>query len=87
MPGLLTDNVGFYRPVVSASVASNHAAAGLEPFAYGLTNFALLLAAAGLLFLLARRLELPHDAALLAAAVWVFNFHGRTGRVTAGRAA
>ncbi len=73
---LLTQNVGFYRPVVSASFALNYAAAGLEPFAYGLTNFALLLAAAALLFLLARRLDLPNESALLAAALWVFNFHG-----------
>lgn len=73
---LFTANVGFYRPLVSISFAADHAVWGLEPFGYGLTNLAFLLADAALLFALARRFGLPPAAALLAAAVFVLNFHG-----------
>ena len=73
---LLTRNTGFYRPLVSATFALNYAVSGMAPFAYGVTNFALLLAGAALLFLVARRLSLPATPSALASALWVFNFHG-----------
>jgi len=71
-----TTNVGFYRPLVTSSFAIDRAVWGLDARGYALTNTTLLLAAAGLLFLLARMLALPPPAALLACAVWLFNFHG-----------
>lgn len=73
---LFTANVGFYRPLVSTTFAVDHALWGLNPEGYALTNVALLLTDAVLLFLLARRLSLPPAAALFAVAVWAFNFHG-----------
>jgi hypothetical protein len=74
--GLLTRNNGFYRPLVSASFALNYAVSGMAPLACGVTNFALLLAGAALLFMVARRLNLPATPSALASALWVFNFHG-----------
>jgi hypothetical protein len=73
---LLTRNNGFYRPLVSATFALNYAVSGMGPLAYGVTNFALLLACAALLFMVARRLSLPATPSALAAALWAFNFHG-----------
>ncbi len=73
---LFTTNVGFYRPLVSTTFAVDHAIWGVNPWGYALTNVALFLADAVLLFLLARRLSLPPAAALFAVAVWAFNFHG-----------
>jgi hypothetical protein len=73
---LLTRNNGFYRPLVSATFALNYAVSGMAPLAYGVTNFALLLACAALLFMVARRLSLPATPSALAAALWAFNFHG-----------
>jgi hypothetical protein len=73
---LLTRNTGFYRPLVSATFALNYAVSGMAPLAYGVTNFALLLAGAALLFLVARRLSLPATPSALASTVWAFNFHG-----------
>jgi len=73
---LLTRNNGFYRPLVSATFALNYAVSGMAPLAYGVTNFALLLAGAALLFMVARRLSLPATPSALASALWAFNFHG-----------
>jgi hypothetical protein len=73
---LLTRNTGFYRPLVSATFALNYAVSGMAPLAYAVTNFALLLAGAALLFMVARRLNLPATPSALAAALWAFNFHG-----------
>ena len=73
---LFQQNVGFYRPVVSVSFAADHAMWGLNPYGYGLTNLLLCLVDALLIFALARRLELPSGAAMIAAFVWLFNFHG-----------
>jgi hypothetical protein len=73
---LLTGNNGFYRPLVSATFALNYAVSGMAPLAYGVTNFALLLAGAALLFMVARRLSLPPAPSALASALWAFNFHG-----------
>jgi hypothetical protein len=71
-----TTNVGFYRPLVTAAFALDRTVWHLDPRGYALTNALLLVADAGLLFVLARRLTLPPEAALFASAVWIFNFHG-----------
>ena len=73
---IFSTNVGFYRPLVTTSFAIDRAVWDLDARGYALTNATLLLANAGLLFLVGRRLSLPPEAALLAAAVWAFNFHG-----------
>jgi hypothetical protein len=72
----LTESTGFYRPLISLSFAADHAVWANEPFGYGLTNLLLGLADAALSFALARALTLPRAAALLAAAVWLFNLYG-----------
>jgi hypothetical protein len=66
----------FYRPLVSLSFGLNHAMFGLDARGYGWTNLALTLACAAALAVLARQLRLPAAAALAAAAIWAFNFHG-----------
>jgi hypothetical protein len=73
---LFGKNVGFHRPVVSLSFAADYALWGTNPFGYGLTNLALCLASAAMLWLTARRIGLPAAPALVAASVWLFNFHG-----------
>jgi hypothetical protein len=73
---LFGQHVGFYRPLVSVSFAFDHMVWGLDASGYAATNVALLVANAGLLFALARRLMLPAAAALFGVAAWVFNFHG-----------
>src|SRR5205814_5723360 len=73
---IFSTNVGFYRPLVTTSFAIDRAVWGLDARGYALTNVTLLMVNAALLFLLARRLSLPVEAALFAAAVWAFNFHG-----------
>jgi hypothetical protein len=66
----------FYRPLVSLSFGVNHLAFGLHSYGYGLTNLGIAVGCAVLIVMLARRLGLPRDTALVAAAVWAFNFHG-----------
>ena len=66
----------FYRPIVALSFAANQRLFGVEPLGYGLTNLALLLAAAVALGRLAIALGLPRSGAFAAAAVWSLNFHG-----------
>jgi hypothetical protein len=73
---IFSTNVGFYRPLVTTTFAMDRRIWNLDPIGYAVTNLILLLADAGLLFLLARRLRLPSPAALFAVAVWMFNFHG-----------
>lgn len=73
---LFTTNVGFYRPLVSASFAIDYASWGLDARGYAATNLLLFFVDLFLLFALARRFLLPAPAALLASAVWAFNFHG-----------
>lgn len=73
---IFSTNIGFYRPVVTLSFAVDRAVWDLDARGYALTNVLLLTADAALLFLLARRLSLPREAAIVAAAVWAFNFHG-----------
>jgi hypothetical protein len=41
---IFTGNVGFYRPVVTATFAMDRGVFGLRPYPYALTNFALLIA-------------------------------------------
>jgi hypothetical protein len=72
---LFSTNIGFYRPVTSLSFAVDHAAWGTHPLGYGLTNLGLCLAAAAGLFMVARRIGLSPAPALLAAGVWLLNFH------------
>jgi hypothetical protein len=73
---LFTQNNGFYRPVVSLTFALNHALFGIQPVWYGLTNVALALTCAGLVYGLSRAFSLPWGAAALAASLWLLNFHG-----------
>jgi hypothetical protein len=72
---------GFYRPVVSLSFALNERLSGPHPFAYGLTNLLLVLAAMALLYALARSLGMPWGAGVLAAALWALNPHGVGGAI------
>ena len=69
-------NNGFYRPIVSLTFAINHALFGVESIWYGLTNVALALTCAALIYALARALTLEWGAAALAASLWLLNFHG-----------
>ena len=74
--GLFTSTADFYRPVVRLSFAADWWLFGIEPLAYGLTNLAILAAGAVALRALALALGMPRGAALLAAGLWAFNFHG-----------
>ena len=74
--GLFTSTADFYRPVVRLSFAADWWLFGIEPLAYGLTNLAILAAGALALRALALALGMPRGAALLAAGLWAFNFHG-----------
>lgn len=73
---LLTHTGGFFRPAVALSFAVNEWMFGTSPLGYGWTNLLLAAAAAFAVYRLAVALELPRPAALLAAAVWILNFHG-----------
>jgi hypothetical protein len=73
---VFSTNVGFYRPLVTLSFAIDRGIWNLDPRGYALTNVTLLAADVALLFMLARRLSLSSAAALSAAAIWMFNFHG-----------
>jgi hypothetical protein len=66
----------FYRPLVTLSFTANLALSGLDPGPFGLTNLALALACAIALACLARRLAGDWSVAVIAAAIWLFNFHG-----------
>jgi hypothetical protein len=67
---------GFYRPAVSVSFAIDWRTHGLRPAGYGATNLLLLGAGALALGYLATGLGLPRRAAVIAAFVWMLNFHG-----------
>ena len=73
---LFTHAPDFYRPVVALSFAADWWLFGIEPFAYGLTNLVLLLAAAAVLGSLAVAIGMSRGSALVAAALWSLNFHG-----------
>ena len=63
-------DIGFYRPLVMATFAVDHAFWQLNPFGYGMTNLALCVVGAALLYALARTLGLPAAAATAAATAW-----------------
>ena len=69
-------DAGFYRPVVTAAFAFDHAVHGWTPRGYGWTNLTLLLACAAALAALAITLGVSARAALLAAMLWMINPHG-----------
>jgi hypothetical protein len=73
---LLEAPTGFFRPLVSLSFAVNWLLFGTDPLYYGLTNLALMFGCAAGAFALGRALQLSQGTALLAAALWVFNWHG-----------
>src|SRR5436190_4254827 len=73
---LFLTNHGFYRPLVAASFAADHAMFGPNPWGYGLTNLTLLFVCAILLWRVGIALGLPRHVSSVAAALWAFNFHG-----------
>ena len=73
---IFATNVGFYRPLVTLSFAIDRGVWSLNARGYAVSNLILLVATAGLLFTLARRLWLSSPVSLFAVAVWMFNFHG-----------
>jgi hypothetical protein len=72
---LFAHQPGFYRPLVSLTFSADHAIWGLDPRGYAATNVVLFGLAAGLIYRVARTLQLPPAAALLAAALWAFDVH------------
>jgi len=66
---------GFYRPLVSLTFSADGAIWGLNPRGYAATNVVLFALVAGLIYRVARSLELPPAAAVLAAALWAFDIH------------
>ena len=66
----------FYRPMVQLSFGITETIFGTAPVPYALTNLLLGLACAGSILALGRAAGLASWAALAAAAVWAFNFHG-----------
>lgn len=73
---IVLGSVGFYRPVVTVSFGLNDLLFGTWSYGFGISNLLLALACAASLFMLARALGLTVWAAILAAALWAFNFHG-----------
>jgi hypothetical protein len=67
---------GFFRPMVSLSFGANRPVCGLDPFCYGVSNILLALGCALGVYTLARALDLPRGGALVASAIWGFNWHG-----------
>ena len=67
---------GFFRPMVSVSFALDQSLCGLEARCYGWTNVLLALGCAAAVLALAVALSIPRLVALVAAAVWAFNWHG-----------
>lgn len=57
---------GYYRPVLMATYAANHAISGLAPWPYHLTNLAVHLAAAALVFACLRAVHVSAGSAALA---------------------
>ena len=66
----------FYRPLVTMSFRLDYELFGLDSYPYGLTNLAIAIACAALVFWLGRSFGLGGGASTFAAAVWAFNFHG-----------
>jgi hypothetical protein len=72
---IFSTHTGFYRPLVTLTFGTDYAVWGLRPLGYGITNLILGAACALLLYRLVRYLQAPPAAALVAASVWLFNFH------------
>ena len=72
---MLVRTDGFYRPLVAATFAIDRAVYGVEPFGFGVTNLALLVAGAFALAYLGTTLGLSPTAGVIAAGVWALNFH------------
>src|SRR5687768_16746235 len=66
----------FYRPIVQLSFGLTELLFGTNPVPYALTNLALGIACALTTYRLARVIGLAPWAAIVATAVWAFNFHG-----------
>jgi hypothetical protein len=66
----------FYRPMVQLSFGVTEALFGNNPIPYALTNLILGLACSAAVFSLARTAGLASSIALMATAIWAFNFHG-----------
>jgi hypothetical protein len=66
----------FYRPMVQLSFGLTELLFGTNPVPYALTNLALGIACALSIYQLARVIGLQPWAAIVATAVWAFNFHG-----------
>nr|MDQ3071345.1 hypothetical protein [Acidobacteriota bacterium] len=71
-----TASTGFFRPLVSLSFTADYVLFGLDPLGYGLTNMALALGCAAMIYLLARALGAGVTGAAAASAVWLFTPHG-----------
>ena len=67
---------GFFRPMVSLSFSANYFVCGLDAFCYGLSNILLALGCTLGIYTLARALDLARGGALVASAIWAFNWHG-----------
>jgi hypothetical protein len=66
----------FYRPIVQLSFGITELFFGTNPVPYALTNLGLGIACAAAIYRLARVIGLAPWAAVVATAVWAFNFHG-----------
>jgi hypothetical protein len=75
-PSALLITTGFFRPLVTLSFALEWPTFGLNAAGYGFTNLLLVLLCAVLIYAVCRTQRLAVPAALVAAATWLFNFHG-----------
>jgi hypothetical protein len=66
----------FFRPLVTASFAANYTLSGLDPRAYGFTNFLLYLACIAVIWRLLREAGIGGAAAGVGTFAWALNPHG-----------
>ena len=71
--GLLSRDIGFYRPMVGLTFALNEWFFGASPWGYGVTNFLLALGCAVSIVLLGRAMGLPPGGALVAGGLWLLH--------------
>ena len=71
--GLLSRDIGFYRPMVGLTFAVNEWFFGVSPWGYGLTNLLLALGCAVSIVALGRAMGLPRGGALVAGALWLLH--------------
>ena len=76
LSAVFTEAPDFYRPLVTMSFRVDYELFRLDSYPYGLTNVALAVACAVLLFALGRSFGLTSAASIFGASVWAFNFHG-----------